>query len=73
MNNGENEAWPPDLEVIASRQEAKKKIEDEPASKQPSFDFVGKLLTYIIGFGLCITLIAVFVRLVLWIFGIDLG
>jgi hypothetical protein len=62
-NNDEKTTWPPFKD--------RDKLEP-PKKKKEQFDGVGVLMTYVIGIGLSVVLIAVFLRLVLWILGISL-
>lgn len=63
----EDNEWPSQLE------DARRIQEDREAEREskPQFDFISRFLTYVVGFGLAIVLIAVFARLVLWILGFN--
>lgn len=47
--------------------------QDEPRRepKEPEqFDTIGKAITYVVGWGVVLSLIVLFVRLILWIIGV---
>ena len=68
-NQGDNEPWPPGdwkPEVLPGGEEGKHRGEPQ------LFDGISKLIVYVVGVGVALALASVFIRLALWIIGVDL-